>query len=295
MRTSFILLILGCSLSLTIYAENDSATQESEINMTENVTSSFEGIIPTDLKWQYLEVYSKIRGYGHVSNGRLKDYSIKPRDNQKYPYAWVCGGDSQWYLEGSSPFYGSWEYVGEKQLDETQAYLREEDGKVYISLKSLNIPKGQPYYWYEGQKELSIYNEKTDWFDPYTPAEDEEVVLYDYTAKVGDRYRTLILGSVICDVTVVRIIDSDQLPEELNIPGGVEVIEVLSDYWSRDPLKDVEEIGNGYIYNSIKYTRGIGNIGTGDYLFLSTLTPKYELDDGSLGRYCLNELVDKDG
>ena len=39
MRTSFILLILGCSLSLTIYVENDSATQESEINMTENETS----------------------------------------------------------------------------------------------------------------------------------------------------------------------------------------------------------------------------------------------------------------
>ncbi|MDE6258851.1 MAG: hypothetical protein K2M53_10775, partial [Muribaculaceae bacterium] len=104
----------------------------------------------------------------------------------------------------------------------------------------------------------------------------------------GDGYRTLILGSVICDVTVVGVTESDQLPEEERIPGGGKLIEVMSDY-------SVNTTG-GHPWDIIKYAEGIGNIGLGDYIVLiSGLSPASPPDDGTLGLYLLNNVYDKDG
>ena len=76
------------------------------------------------------------------------------------------------------------------------------------------------------------------------------------------------------------------LREEDGIPAGSKVIEIISDYADQNSV--------GYPYFVMRYAEGIGNIGYGDYLFLTSQPPVHELDSTN-GMWMLNNVYDKDG
>ena len=250
------------------------------------LANKLDGNIPTNLSWQYYVEY----GYIHLNeknNLRLENYSIVPSDELKYPYVWKAEGYSQFEQKD---WEDPWHYIGSAQVNEPQAYLREEDGKVYVSLESFKIPEGELYGWYLCERELSYFNPGTQDIEPYTAKPGEEVVLYDYVANVGDRYRTIIFGSIICDVTVTKVTETDEQSTNEYISNGMRVVEVLPDY----ALSLIGTEGVDLEPYTIKYAQGIGNIFMGNYLYL--LTEPYVLpDDGYDASYVINNIYTDDG
>ncbi|MDE5807972.1 MAG: hypothetical protein K2H76_07620 [Muribaculaceae bacterium] len=249
------------------------------------LAASLAGYIPTDLDWQY---YAESGRIGVPGWRALLNYTIDKTESLKYPYGWKYLSYEEWEQPNiNEPI----EYLGEKEVNEIQAYLREEDGKVYISLDSYKIPSNGGYYWYMGQPLLSSYKWGDIEFEPYVPHPGEEAVLYDYTVKEGDRYRALIYGSVICDVTVTKVTEIDSLDGSPSIYG--KVIEVLPDYIDF-MMTENPSIESRLEDFTLKYTSGIGNIGVGNYVFLGSEAID-RLSNGSYGDYSINNIYFKDG
>ncbi|MDE6026889.1 MAG: hypothetical protein K2G23_02320 [Muribaculaceae bacterium] len=291
---------LGCTDGLLPFPQfanwTSGMTQESEalfsvtdadgklIYKNTALAASLTGYIPTDLDWQYYVSYGSMM----VSNWEaISSFTIKNSDNPTYPYAWVNKNYKKWQQNTKT---GEYEYVGETEVNETAAYLREEDGKVYLSLDPYQVPQGQPYPWFMFGygAELSTYTYGDYEPMPYTPQPGEEVILYDFTVKVGDRYRTITTGSIICDVTVIKVTESDE-----TIPGEGKVIEALPDYtkfWF-EHWREGEDIPSEFI---IKYSSTIGNLHYGNYVCLMA-QPLDRLSDGSDADYVINNIYNKKG
>ncbi|MDE6296566.1 MAG: hypothetical protein K2L89_01860, partial [Muribaculaceae bacterium] len=241
--------------------------------------------LDTNLEWQYYEYYSS---YKYNPLWRLYDYSLLPSDNPQYPYMWNYNNVREWqYVDDKGP-----EFQGESKPDSNEAYLREEDGVVYISLENYKVPKNflVPYCEWN---ELHIYDPSTEEVPVYEPKPGEEVILYDFNAKVGDKYRTIIFGCLIVDATVTDVKQESYANLNLTEPIGefsssVKVVEILPDI---KYILDHNVYGDGY---KIRYAEKIGNISMGNFVSLQNELYPHR-SDGSYYRCIINNIYKKNG
>lgn len=241
--------------------------------------------LDTNLEWQYYESYGSFRE--NLFN-RLHTYTLEPSDNSKYPFVWKYDNlrEIEHDIDTNENFYR------EQNPDTAEAYLREEDGTVYLSLENYTVPENRVYPYRE-MKQLYLYDSETGEAQPYTPQPGDEVVLYDFNAKVGDRYRTLIFGCLIIDATVTGV--KQEYYENLNptkpigeFSASVKVVEILPD------IKNIDSYGIDRDECKIKYAEKIGNIYMGN--FISLQSELYEhVSNGQFYCYVINNIHEKDG
>lgn len=259
------------------------------LDMKATDTESIDCLIQKDYEWQYYMKYGYYRGPITI---RLPQYTIVDSYNPEYPYEFKCLGYHYWVQD--DPRNGeATNYKGYVEENESIALLREEDGIVYLSLDNYHVPDSEILhnYWGINWNGLSIYDRETEFVKPYLSSANEEVILYNYNAKIGDCYRSIIFGSLICDVIVTNVSDID-VSTDASSSICIKQIDVIPDY----AAKKVELYSNDILTENytIKYAAGLGNISRGDYINLFT-EPYVYPDNGYHAEYVLNNIYRKDG
>lgn len=176
------------------------------------------------------------------------------------------------------------DHASVQELDELDALMREEDGKVYMNL---------------GDKWVRIYNSSNTTLGPYVLCNDHgEVVLYDFNLKKDDYYKGLVTAMWSDDAMgfFQDVISDIQITEEwtLNVCDREYPYYYCESSFIRQALRSWDDCRMVfyYPYRSIflsgesdypiykealetSYAQGLGNIGCGTMTRITTSEPVF--------------------
>ncbi|MDE7414657.1 MAG: hypothetical protein K2N05_12830 [Muribaculaceae bacterium] len=235
-------------------------------------------IMAPDLVWEYYDFYTPGYTYDRVILERYNLANDSP--GEEGDFIWKNVSNREWIRYRSNGGY--WEYNGEPQLSYPAPKIKEEDGKVWIII----TPE---YAKIHGLYEYVISND-TYKRKEVELKEDLPVILYDFEAKVGDRYPTIILGNLLTTANVVETSFRD------DILDGVKQVRILTDFtmqyfdikWEPDS-EWLDELN----HFTVGYVEKIGNITSGTF---TDLNPYYD-DNTGLKEYAvyINNIYDSEG
>ena len=117
---------------------------------------------------------SSVSGYAYeplVQEGLVWNTSHEGHEDNGRPYDVF----NSWYFDAPVEMYGR-AYHPLKQNDKTFGYMRQDGDKVYLLVDGENISG------------IGYYNENRDWYELST---GDEVLIYDFGAKEGDKYMSV--------------------------------------------------------------------------------------------------------
>ncbi len=136
-------------------------------------------------------VLSSVSGYAYeplVQEGLVWNTSHEEHEDNGKPYKVI----DSWYFDAPVEMYGK-TYHSFKHKDHIFGYMRQEGDKVYLLVDGENI------------SDIGYYNENDDWVELST---GDEVLIYDFGAKVGDKYMTVSMdgyGSFYANPEMIEV------------------------------------------------------------------------------------------
>ena len=138
-----------------------------------------------------MAVLSSVSGYAYeplVQEGIVWNTSHEEREYNSSPYTVI----DSWYFDAPVKMYGR-AYHPFKHKDHIFGYMRQEGDKVYLLVDGENI------------SDIGYYNENRDWYELST---GDEVLVYDFSAKEGDKYLTVSMdgyGSFYANPEMIEV------------------------------------------------------------------------------------------